>query len=259
MNKIILITLAFTMFSCGQTKTESVASIPAPSTGLEIAHFPNSYKVYEPTASCSTTKRLYMTHGFGGNKDVYDNYPFAPWLESLRSSCFQIISYDLPYGDFVNHFANGGLDYKNNFIAYITGLKSEIEVAHGAVDTNIVGGVSFGGFHALMTIELVGAGFDGFFALKPVTDYTALYELTEKTTSTYFNAFNDCQQLGTKKGLIIYGSQDNRVNWRLTDYLKLKLQNDNLTSVEFLLTNETHATSLDNLDYVVNWLNQNFN
>jgi len=222
-----------------------------------IAIFPNSYKIYEADSSCSTIKRIYITHGFGGNKEVYDSDPFVLFFNNLRTSCYELISYDLPYGDFKIHFSQSGLIYKNNFTEYITQLKSEIENSRGTVSTNLVGGVSFGGLHAMMSIELTDNLFDGFFALKPVTDYTALIELSE-LSSAHFNVFNNYQKLGLSKGYIVYGSQDDRVDWLKTDYLKYRLQADGLTGVDFDLLTEGHSSNDANLNMIFNWINAHF-
>ena len=222
-----------------------------------IAVFPNSYKIYAADPSCITTKRIYITHGFGGSKEVYDTDPFIQFFNNLTAACFELISYDLPYGDFKVHFTQSGLIDKNNFKAYIANLKTEIESSRGTVSTNLAGGVSFGGLHAMMTIELTDGLFDGFFALKPVTDYTALTELSE-LSSAHFNVFNQYQKLGQSRGYIVYGSQDDRVDWLKTDYLKYRLQADGLNGVDFDLLTEGHSSNDTNLNMIYNWINTNF-
>lgn len=50
-------------------------------TKLTSVVFPNEYNVYNVTGKCTDVKRLYITHGFGGDKSVYDNYPFNDSLQ----------------------------------------------------------------------------------------------------------------------------------------------------------------------------------
>lgn len=259
MIKLILILTSLLVFSCGKSNqsTQQSQSTDSKEDSFIVAEFPNSYKIYEPLNLCAQKKRLYITHGFGGNKDVYDTEPFADWIINIRQACFEIVSYDLPRGDYNRHFVNGGLDYKNSFVAYLTSLKSSIEQSRGLADINLVGGVSFGGLHSMMSVELIG-GFDGFFSLKPVTDYTALYELTEKTTSENFNVFNDYQNLAPVRGLIIYGDQDYRVNYRLTLYLKELLDALPSSNVSFVGLTEGHSSNPQNLQIIMNWINANY-
>lgn len=215
-------------------------------TKLTPVVFPNEYNVYNVTGKCTDVKRLYITHGFGGDKSVYDNYPFNVFFKNITDKCYQIISYDLPHGDFNEHFRNQGLNYRVSFTEYLLKLKSEVDSKYGSVGYNVVGGVSFGGFHALMSVELTDI-FDAYFALKPVTDYTALVELAN-ADSTQFNPFNDSLQLNKIPGLIIYGTRDERVNYRLTERLK------STVTARFISLDEGHESNDANLLLISDWL-----
>lgn len=249
--KALILSLTLILVACGKPNQESSAAIDT-----KMAVFPNSYKVYSADSSCTDSKRIYITHGFGGNKSVYDEAPFVTFFNNLRASCFQIISYDLPYGDFTVHFSDGGYTYSQNFQEYILNLKAEIETTYGQAQINIAGGVSFGGFHSIMAIELTNA-FDGFFALKPVTDYTALEELSQ-LSSAGFNAFNNVAKLSQTKGLIIYGLQDYRIDYTKTIELENQLNQQPNNQVSFTALVEGHASNDGNLQMIVNYLNANF-
>src|SRR5574343_564254 len=192
--KILIILLSLFAFSCAKNE-------------FKMSDIPN----YDYYKSSNPKARIYLAHGFGGNKDTYKNEPFKSWIQDLNLKGYDVVAYNLPSLDLLK--ASSFL-YRHEFKRTMIILFSNVESSYGHLPS-ITGGVSFGGLHAMMSKILLPNYFDSYFAHLPVTDFTALDEL-KTFDSTYFNPLNEYKDLIDKNGLIIYGNIDERVNFRLT-------------------------------------------
>lgn len=222
---------------------ESPLRIEFPTSELDI-------KVYPSIGARKA--RVFLAHGFGGDRMVYENAPFSGWRLDMQLKGYEVVTYNQPAWDFKYFSTDSGLAWRNAFDQFLVYMVNKVNAEHGVIP-NISGGVSFGGLHAMMAMELHPELFDAWFGAVPVTDYTALVEL-QNGSSTHFNPFLELNILRSKPGFLHYGEQDERVNFRLTIDLinQIELAPNQLTWMSLGQTG--HASTEENLGYITDWL-----
>lgn len=213
--------------------------------------WPNVYKVYPTSQQCQNNKRIYMTYGFGGNVTAYEANPFAPWLQAMIQTCAQVIVFSQPAQNQIINFQSGGAEWAKAYSEYLPKLVAEIDKKFGRSRVNIIGGVSFGGLHALMGAIQHPEIFKAFFALKPVTDWQQLIEL-KAMPSQHFNPLKQPSRLGQMRGYISYDLSDDRVNGALTQQLLQLIGSPSVFGQQF--NNSGHTSTPDNLMPMIGFL-----
>jgi hypothetical protein len=195
--------------------------------------------------------RLYLAHGYGGDLTTFENEPFNSWRQQLQQQGIEVVTYNLPKQDAANFKSEKAGVYRAFYQSLLKRMTESIDAKYGKCAVNISGGVSFGGLHAMMNVALHPGYFQSWMAIKPVTDYTALTEL-KKTDSSKFSPFNETHALVKLPGFIVFGDNDERVNFRLTENLVEKIGNRGLTWVS--MSGEDHATTQADLDNASQWI-----
>jgi pimeloyl-ACP methyl ester carboxylesterase len=234
------ILILFFISGCSNTKFTNSMKI----------EWPHLYRVYEANQSCQYKKRIYMTYGFGSDLSNYESGEFKPWLDALNQTCHQVIVFSQP-SQSTDNLKDGGLAWSIAYNSYLGKLYDEVNLKYGLVHTNIIGGVSFGGLHALMGAILRPDLFQVFFALKPVTDFQQLGELAT-IQDVYFNPLKNINSLRYLKGYISYDLSDNRVNGSLAQMLLQNIGSPTIYGQQFF--NSGHNSNANNLMPSILWL-----
>lgn len=146
-------------------------------------------------------------------------------------------------------FTNGGWQYRTQFIAMLNAVKQSVEAVHGTATKNLVGGISYGGLHAMMSAATTG-WFKAWFAHVPVTYINALTEYSSVGNVPQFNPFYDVSALKNTTGWISWGTADTRTNYLLTQQLAWRM-GSSVTKMGY--TGETHDTTEQNVTDILSW------
>lgn len=240
------------LMACQKPKEENKAiEEPAIRPALTFPASPQDIFFY-PAMTAIPKARIFLAHGFGGDRMVYENYPFSGWRLDLQLAGYEVVTYNLPPWKFEYFSRDGGLEYRLSYIQFLKWLLREFETEKGPLP-QIAGGISFGGLHAMMAVELLPGEFSAWFGGVPVVDYTALSELAGGS-SEHFHPAERLDLLAATPGFLHYGEQDERVNYRLTIELIQQIsQRPNFLSWQSLGP-VGHASTPENLQIILDWL-----
>jgi hypothetical protein len=202
------------------------------------ASFSTSVAYHAPTGTPSG-KRVYLFHGYNSPGMWASGIPLD-FVNGLRADGHEVVLPVLPDGQ-TCFFTNGGWQYREQFVAALNAIKASVETSHGPA-TNIVGGISYGGLHAMMAAASTGH-FAGWFAHLPVTRVDALTELSGAGDAKRFNPFFDVASLKDTNGFITWGTADTRVNYLLT--ISLASQMGTVTQQPY--PGQDHSTNAQNV------------
>lgn len=236
MKTLIYILLALLLVSCGKKH-----EVPPLS-------FNTSYTAYSSTVA-SNGKRVYLIHGFRGNRSAYEQPVFKPFVEDLNGAGYEVITFDLPY-TYPDYFKDGGYNYRAGFESQLRTIEAKVNMDRGAM-YNIVGGFSFGGLHSMMAMSIAPDLFTAYFAILPVVHMDALIEM-QGTVAPAFNPLNEVATLEQHSGLITWGTHDLRVNFNYSIELVNLMDQTNLTTHEYVGLDHTSTPQvvLDTLTWV---------
>ena len=200
------------------------AAAPALPGGCVVA-FSTVHTYLAPTGAPSG-RRQYLCHGLNANATTWDSGPYLTLANSLRAAGDSLVLLNLPVAQ-ACAFVNGGWQYREQFNAQLNAVMDAVEAAHGTAPKNVIGGISYGGLHAMMAIVLNGR-FMAWWVHLPVVRVDALGptgnpELANVGNIVKFNPQYEVAGLSLKKGLIGYGTADTRVKWQLTRDLAAQL------------------------------------
>lgn len=232
MKNLIIIVILTLLTSCGAKKSQDL-------------EFEKTYQVYGD----SINGRVYLIHGFyGQGSDYLTNENLNIIFNDAIEKDYQVVLFSYPHMRNAT-FSNAGLDYQNRFKAFMTWMLSDVDAKYGIASENVVIGVSLGGLHSLMTAGLFSDYFDRYAAIVPVTDPTALKELSS-VDSNHFNALNFAGSIDKIPGLITYSLDDERVNFRLTEILI----NDLLNAEVHSTIGTGHSYTLEHAKFITDWI-----
>jgi dienelactone hydrolase len=166
-----------------------------------------------------TTGRVFLFHGLNGNRTFVHEPAFRPLLAGLRARGWQVVVPDLPYDGRLTHQAravrhalrSGGMTYRATWTRYVSRLITAAEKRYGTTSRVMVGGVSWGGFHALMA-ACNDPRVTGYFAQTPVVDPRSLIEFSALPLADLTPWSGGCaQRLAAIPGYISWGGRDTRV------------------------------------------------
>jgi predicted esterase len=204
-------------------------------------------------AHAKLIQRIYLLHGYGADNQVFLQEPFKAWIEDLKSKGFEIVTFDLPTPQREFFYFDGGKAYGEFYIAKLKYTKTAYEIANGKADKNILGGISYGGYLALMGIEKTNDLFDAYFASMPVVEVGALEELSG-VSNTQFHPESDLNTLAKTPGFIQWGTKDERVNYRFTLKLVEELQSINAHLTAKDAGPIEHISTPETLSNITKWL-----
>lgn len=238
--KAILLALLIFLTSCS-SKLE---------TGSII--FDTSYTIIQDLTIPFNGKRIYLLHGFWGDRHFWDSGIYSNLKQDLVNAGYQIITFDLPYTkDYF--FFDGGLLYRELYEKQVRTIKQQVEQELGPASKNIIGGFSFGGLHSLMGQALMSDLFDSYFAVLPVVRLAVIKEMQGISTK-HFNPVSEMQTLSTKPGLLIWASNDTRVGNQYTETLFDGLVNLGAPVSYYESVGTGHAMTINILNETKNWL-----
>lgn len=194
-------------------------------------------------------KRAYLIHGSLNYSRVQWQHPlFAPFVAGLRAQGFSVVLFDLPafYREYLD---DQGLAYRKGFETQFRTIEGLVSQAEGAPTENIVGGFSFGGLHSMMAQVLAPDLFSAYFAILPVVDMTVLEELQGLNASAFNPALEPT--LSGHKGLITWGTHDERVNFRLSSKLVMDMNSPLVSAIEYVGLGHTTTPLL--INDTLNW------
>jgi hypothetical protein len=162
-------------------------------------------------------KRVYLYYGLNsGGLSMWSNAPYSTMVANFRADGHSVVLASEAEPQVAPcRFTNGGGQYREAFNSAINTMMNTVESTYGAADTNIIGGVSFGGLHAMMGATISGR-FAAWFAHVPVVRIDALTEFSSVGDVKKFNPQYEVVGLSAKPGLLTWGTTDARVNYLLT-------------------------------------------
>lgn len=213
--------------------------------------FSPAYTYLAPTGMPSG-KRIYLYYGLnsGGIASQWSSSPYSDLVANLRSAGDSVVfaSESEPQVQLCK-FANGGEQYRTQFNDAINTLMNTVESIYGNANKNIIGGISYGGLHALMGVVINGR-FSAWFVHVPVTRLDALTEFAGVGDVRWFNPQYEIKALSAKAGFITWGTLDTRVNGNLTADIANQLPNA-VTKISYV---QDHSTNMQNVTDMTNWL-----
>lgn len=210
--------------------------------------FSSAFTFKAPTGATSG-KRLYLFHGLNSSASYWESEPYLSMINAFRSAGCEVIAFNLPTAQ-TCFYSTGGWQYREDFNAMINTVINTVEASHGAALKSIIGGVSYGGLHAMMGTAINGR-FCAWWAHLPVVRVDALTELTGVGNAQGFNPQFEVEALGGKPGMIGWGTADTRVNWALAKDLADKLPNT-VTKHEY--PGLDHTTNSQGVADIVAWV-----
>ncbi len=223
--------------------------LPDLSNGCNLS-FPSDYVYYPPTGTPSG-KRIYLYYGLNsGGLSFWGGAPMSDFVVSLRASGDEVVlaSEAEPQAN-TCYFSDGGLQYRERFNQSINTLMNTIEATHGQ-SKNIIGGISYGGLHAMMG-GVINGRFAAWFAHLPVTRIDALTEFAGVGNVPQFNPQYEIKALLVKPAYISWGTADTRVNWTLTKAIADQLPSI-VTKQEY--AGQGHTTTTQNVTDMAAWI-----
>lgn len=247
--KVSFILLVALYSTACQQNIETLSAPASPAHELAKMEFKKEYSVFgDLHDGCS---RIFLVHGLRSSEKMFATAPYVTLKDGLVNSCNQVVTFSLPYAERY-FFEDGGIEYRRIYKEFLDFVISDTDQKYGVTSKMIIGGVSFGGLHAMMgaTIE---PRFTRFFGILPVTRIYALDEF-KGLNATEFDPFNEVSALATKDGLLQYGTSDYRVDYRLTVELASNI-GQSVQTIERI--GETHDTSNpDILTSTISWVNK---
>lgn len=169
---------------------------------------------FNPATGTPSGRRHYLFHGLNSDASYWSAAPFTALISGLAAQGDESVLFNLPIAA-TCFYTNGGWQYRDQFNAMVNAVMNAVELVHGPAAKNVVGGVSYGGLHAMLATSINGR-FAAWWAHMTVTRVDALTELSGVGDAVRFNPQFEVERLAMKKGYISWGTADTRVNWTLT-------------------------------------------
>lgn len=235
--------LLFFIASCYHTQPESKAFFS-----------PDNF-MYQNPAVPFNGHRLILIHGAlypGANHDnAMMNVPaYKGLVDSLANRGWQVVEFDLPSQPIQNQWADSGKAYRNAFLSKVRQAETWASETYGKADYS-VGGISYGGLHALIAAEYLPE-FTHYFAVLPVMKIGVLSEFTGREAPE-FDATLRYLNLAEKRGYLAWNTSDERVGYQHTKNLYLGLRKLGAAVKDSTYKSGGHSI-VGNLDYLLPFL-----
>lgn len=236
--KILIMVSIILTISCKKEEKvgPSVNDIPA---------FNYSYNVY----GSNTGKRVFMIHGLSGSRADFNSGNLKELRDRTVANGNQVITFDTPYTR-AYYFNDGGTKYRKMFKDFLDWIIADTNSKLGNASDLIIGGYSFGGYHAFMAVASTNY-FNGYFGLLPLTRMASLGGFTQVNVPN-FDPFSEIARLQTVPGFINWGTSDSVVDY--TQSIRLvDLVGNTLEWGEHV--GSGHGPNMAEVQEVVDWIN----
>lgn len=228
-------------------RAPAISDVPPLPSGCALA-FSTSVTWLAPTGT-PAGKRLYLYPGLDSGVSQWTSGTPLELVNDFQAAGYEVVLLPIP-NTLACFFTDGGWQYRTQFVAAMNAVMNAIEAAHGPSPDNIIGGISFGGLHAMIGMASSGR-FKSWFAHLPVTYINALTEFPGVGPAARFNPFFELPSLVNTTGLITWGTADERTNWTLTAALAAKL-GPGVTKIVY--PGEDHTTTDQNVSDIASWV-----
>ena len=194
--------------------------------------------------------RVFLFPGMPGTSSQWTEQPQRELRELLLQNEIEVISLAVPLaspGNFVK-----GQAYRDGFSNYVRQTLGKVDHAHGRKGRTIVGGISYGGLHAMMAAALFPSDFTEWFASFPVVKLSALSGYAHLGEVKAFDPAQFSTALGQRRGLLMWGTSDSTVGWTATKEFFGKLDRNLVTGIEY--PDVPHQTSKEQVAEIVRWV-----
>lgn len=203
---------------------------------------------YAPS-TLANGKRVFLIHGMWGSHEMFEIGPYKTLKDALLSQGYEVVSFDCPTFT-ASLFRDNGSYYKSQLISRLNLAIEQANQAFGHTAKNILGGISFGGMHALVAMAEMPQ-FEAYFALIPLLQVSKL---------GYFpNVNNDgfkpeASSLLNRPGYIAWSSDDLVVDYTQAEQFHMELVNLGADITHEVYANQGHSISNDP-STLISWLN----
>jgi pimeloyl-ACP methyl ester carboxylesterase len=204
-----------------------------------------------------TKGRVVLLHGFTGNHNFFNSAPSNGLLYNLRREGYQVVTPDLPDSGprmtlkLQTQLVDGGVSYLHAWQRYFHHLIRWSNRHYGRLPTG-VGGISWGGYHA-MQAACHERSLKWWFVISPVVDPARLGELASLDTSAM--SLDHCvSRLSSIPANMSFGDVDQRVGVIPQQRLSIMLLKDQAPIQIRQYRGLDHTTTRPAIDRVVNWL-----
>lgn len=162
--------------------------------------------------------RVILLHGLSGDRSIATTPPVDAMRRELVAHGWQVVVPSLPYdlgvgqAPAVRHAVrgDGGAAYAARWHRRFARLVAWAERHHGHAHRLIVGGISWGGLHALRA-ACEFPEIDGYFAHEPALDPNVLTEFAGVDVRHLMLPAGCTKRLAAMRGYLSYGTADTRV------------------------------------------------
>jgi hypothetical protein len=203
-------------------------------------------------------KRLIYIHGGVTGASNHLEYLMSfqvnvDFVDSLNSLGWQVIEFDLPkMREISDYWHDGGHTYAMAYRSKLMQVVQWAERTLGHCDNYYIGGVSFGGLHALFGTEHLPI-FKKYFALVPVIKINRLEEFKHYPGVPYFDPTNKFEKLADTEGFLYWNKSDTRVGTNDIERLCLNLKGIH-APLDTLTASAGGHTLPERLDFLIEFL-----
>jgi len=260
-SQILFILFLFFLARCGPSTRVYINNVP-----VNLKHVDSSYTIlfadtnflYSDSLVKFSGKRLIYIHG--GILGVCNHLTtlmntkcHIDFVDSLSALGWQVIEFDLPNKKPVSdYWEDGGKAYARAYISKLNQVVKWSEKFLGHANNYFIGGVSFGGLHALYGAEHFPV-FKKYFALLPVIKLNALDEFSHYQNVSDFDPADTYRKLEYADGFLFWNTSDTKVDYLLTQELYVNLKNID-APIDTMTASLGGHTVPDNLDFLIRFL-----
>jgi hypothetical protein len=195
--------------------------------------------------------RVYMFHGLRADRSYWFQPDHIALTKRLEADGFQLILLTLPYAHADFFTDDDGKSYCDQFSAWFERMRATTEKSLGFSNNESVVGASWGGWHALVAAQ--HRGIQSYVAVNPVVDIARLSEFWMASNRSC-DPVSGAMALAEKPGLLLWGTIDERVDFRKTVELAISIRpwaDGRLTTIVY--EGIGHQTTVASNDSVANW------
>lgn len=240
MTKIVI---SLFLASAGCTHNEANEAAPTVAIPTEFDLDYATYKADRPIR-----KTVYLMAGLHATKEYWDSFNL---IEELNAAGIDVIIFTLPYFE-ASMMADDGVSYRALYEYRLHRIMKISDDVFGCPYTRTIIGNSFGGLHALMGASLMSK-IDSYFAMISCTRIKALWEYST-LEANHFNPFNELATLKLKKGVITWGTTDDRIDWTLEVSLYNQLNALGANITPYPMIGVGHDVNQDQIDLAVDFV-----
>ncbi|HEY5749752.1 MAG TPA: hypothetical protein VIU12_26970 [Chryseolinea sp.] len=211
----------------------------------------------DPQVPFNGKRLIYIHGGVKGESNHLASLMNSPGninlVDSLNALGWQVLEFDLPNKKVVSdYWSDGGEAYAQAYLSKLNQVVKWSELELGHADDYCIGGVSFGGLHALYGEQHFPI-FKKYFALLPVTKLNILKEFAHYDSVPAFDPTREYKKLAKAEGFLFWNTSDSRVGFLHTQKMYTDLKNIQAPIDSLTAPSGGHSLP-DNLDFVIRFL-----